>query len=406
MRAPTTADRATNGARRERQQHGQAITEFALIIPVMIVILLYSMYFTELVRAKLKMQEASRFVAWEMTSYTLDDFGKADHDQAFGVAQQPAVLDVLDRYKDLESIDDKTPGDFVVGYSNVKAKIENLESPALTNPIPAVSGNPFVNGLLGVLNGGVTQAHRYFGFNTKGKIQVEVSMQLDNRILPRHFLDENGGFFQADVWGGRNLQNLTLKNRFTMLASGWDMPDGADAVQNAEDGTPRAGVHRGGSDQGIYTQVKRMSLLGAPNNLGTIPGFSAIMGLIGNFVPNPITATYVVSHNYFDAQDPAIENRGCDNDPGHGAVWGMNNLDDGNGSRGPGLDHNRRKCYDTAPFRDTSRYNESQYRTIFMARGQYFMGCKKAQADNPSEAGVPVNSGKDKHNKKYNCEGP
>lgn len=390
-----------------RYRRGQAITEFALVLPVLIVILLYSMYFTELVRAKLKLQEASRFVAWEMTSYTLDDFGKADHAGAFKAAKDPAELDALDRYKDLESIDNRSPGDFVVGYSNVKATVTNLDAPLITSPIPSLSGDPFFSGLLNVLNGGTTAAYQFFGFNTKGKVQVELTMQLDNRILPHHFLDENGGFFQADMWGGRNLQNLTLKNRFTLLASGWDMPDGADAVQHQHGpGGPRAGVHRGGSDQGIYTQVSRMSLLGAPNKLGNIPGFSTIMGLIGDFIPNPITATYVVSHNYFEAGNNNIDTRGCDNDPGHGAPWGMNNLEDGNGSDGPGLDVDRRKCYDTAPFRDTSRYGESQYREIFRARGAFFMGCKKAQADNPAESGVPEHSSKDKHNKKYSCEGP
>ncbi|MBS1153883.1 MAG: pilus biosis protein, TadE family, partial [Myxococcaceae bacterium] len=197
------------------------------------------------------------------------------------------------------------------------------------------------------------------------------------------------------------------KNRFTLLASGWDLPDGVDAEQHqTQGGAPRAGVHRGGSDQGIYTQVSRMSLLGAPQKLGSIPGFDQVMGLIGNFVPNPISATYVVSHNYFSAGEGGIKDRGCDNDPSHGAQWGMNNLDKDAKNDGPGLDHERRKCFDTAPFRDTSAYADSQYRTIFQARGAFFMGCKKAQADNPSEAGIPANSGKDKHNKKYNCEGP
>lgn len=393
---------------RLRTHRGQAITEFALVIPVMIVILLYSMYFTELVRAKLKLQEASRYVAWEMTSYTLDDYGKTNHTKAFSLAEQASVLDAVDKYKDMESIDDKTPGDFIAGYSNVKAKIVNLDAPLITNPISSTSGNAFINGLLGVLNGSVNAAYQHFGFNTKGKVQVEVSMQLDNRLLPQHFLDENGGFFQADMWGGRNLQNVTMKNRFTLLASGWDLPDGADAEQHQSGaGGPRAGVHRGGSDQGIYTQVSRMSLLGAPSKLGSIPGFNQIMGLIGNFVPNPITATYVVSHNYFDSKDSNNKERGCGaSNPSHGATSGLNNLQAGNGSDGPDIDHFRRSCYDTTPFRDTSRYGESNYRQMFMARGPYFMGCKKAQADDPAKAGPPDFSFKDKHNKKYNCESP
>ena len=389
------------------QRRGQAITEFALVLPVMIVILLYSLYFTELVRAKLKLQEAGRYLAWEMTSYPLDDFGQAKHDRAFSVAQQPALLDALDRYRDLESIDDRAAGDFVVGYSNLKATLSNVAAPAISQPLPTLVAHPFVGGLLGVLNGSARSAYQLFGFNTKGKVQVELTVQLDNRLLPQHFLDENGGFFQVDAWGGRNLQSLTLKNRFTLVASGWDLPDGADVEQHQSGpGSPRAGVHRGGSDQGIYTQVSRMRLLGAPQKVGTIPGFNQLRGLIGNFIPDPLSSTYVVSHNYFASGDSNIRTRGCERDPGHGARWGMNNLENGNGSNGPGLDYEQRNCYDTAPFRDTSRYQDSQYRSLFLSRGPYFMGCKKAQADNPSEAGPPMHSGKDLHHKKYNCEGP
>ncbi len=394
---------------RDHRMRGQAITEFALVVPLLIVIIFFSLYFTELVRAKLKLQEASRFAAWELTSYALDDYGKGDHANAFSIAQKATIDAELDKYKDLESIDDRTPGGFIVGYSNVTATIKNLDPEPFVSPVPGINGNAFVNGLTGALGNTVSAAHGLLGFNTKGKIEVETKMSLDNRILPRHFLDEGGtGFFKADVWGGRNLQNLTLKNRFTLIASGWQLPDGADAEQHQTGGGgPRAGVHRGGSGSGLYEQVKRMRLFGAPNKLMSIPGLSQVFSLIGSFVPDPLTAAYVVSHNYFAAGDKGVKDRGCDQDPSHGAQWGMNNLQDESGkSDGPGLDWDRRKCYDTAPFRDTPKYGDSLYRQMFEARGSFFMGCKVAQADNPSEAGPPQYSNKDKHNKKYNCEGP
>ena len=62
--------------------------EFALIVPVLVMILLFSMYLTELVRAKLKLQEFSRYVVLEMTSYTLSDFANAKHEEAFADAQR------------------------------------------------------------------------------------------------------------------------------------------------------------------------------------------------------------------------------------------------------------------------------------------------------------------------------
>ncbi len=390
-----------------RAFRGQATTEFALVLPVMVVILLYSMVFTERVRAKLKLQEASRFLAWEMTSHPLDDFGSGNHDKAFLLAQRASVRDAVDKYKDLESIDNKAAGNFVVGYSNLTARVTAHDAPSLTHPIAPISGNLFVNNLLAVLTGPVGAAYQHFGFNLKGKVQVEVSVQLDNRLLPRRFLDENGGFFRVDVWGGRNLQNATIKNRFTLVASGWDLPDGADGEQHQRGpGAARSGVHRGGSDHGLYLQVARMSLLGARHNLGRIPGFTQLARLIGDFVPNPVDATYVVSHNYFAPGDRGIKGRGCEAFARHGAHWGQNNLGTDASNDGPDIDHPGRRCFDTAPFRDTSNYDDSQYRAVFQARGRYFMGCKRAEADNPAEAGAPAHSDKDQHNKKYSCEDP
>jgi hypothetical protein len=397
-------------ARFEIRRRGQAITEFALVVPVMIVIILYSLYFTELVRANLKMQEASRFLAWEMTSYALDDYGaqSPNNTQAFTTARDLAITDALKRYKDLDSIDDRSPGGLVVGYSNVTAKIENLDAPLFSKSLPGGLSNSFVNGVLGLLNGGMSAVFNQFKFNTKGKMQVEFTMQLDNRLLPHHFLDEQGkGFFKADVWGGRNLQSVTLKNRFSLLADGWQLPDGADANQHQTgSGAPRSGVHRGGSDSGLYQQVKRMRLGGAPQALNSIPGWNQINNIIGNLVPDPFTAAYVVSHNYFEDKNTNIKDYGCDQDPKHLAPWGMNNLDTNQGNDGPGLDYKRRRCYDSAPFRDTANYGKSNYALIWASRGAWFMGCKNPQADNPSEAKAPAYIGKDKHNKKASCEGP
>jgi hypothetical protein len=48
------------------------------------------------------------------------------------------------------------------------------------------------------------------------------------------------------------------------------------------------------------------------------------------------------------------------------------------------LDHPRPACFDTAPFRDTQRYEGSLSLQMFRARGPYFMGCQRPQADDPS----------------------
>jgi hypothetical protein len=61
------------------------------------------------------------------------------------------------------------------------------------------------------------------------------------------------------------------------------------------------------------------------------------------------------------------------------ARGGLNHL-----ARSGSLDHERPACFDTAPFRDQARYEDSLYLRIFAARGAFFMGCKRAQADDPA----------------------
>jgi hypothetical protein len=360
---------------------GQTTTEFALVVPMLILMVLYGLYFTELVRAKLKLQEASRFLAWEMSSHPLDDFATANHDQAFERARQSVSKEAVARYRDLDSVDERPLGGWVVGYRDFGATIANLEAPVFDRRLPEPPTNAFIAPILAVLNRPASATYAAFKLNPRGRIEAEVSLQLDNRLLPRSVL-------------GRAL-DFRLTHRFTVLASGWQLADGSDADL--------------GRPSGLQAQVHRMHLLGAPSLLNPSTVTSAVRKLIGDAVPDPIHNAYVVSHNYFAPTDPARVERGCDQDPKHDAPWGMSNLDRADGPR---LDNEedgragtgRRKCYDTAPFRDTSRYAESLYRRLYLRRGPYFMGCKKAQADNPAEKGTPAFSEKDRHKRKVGCE--
>ena len=49
------------------------------------------------------------------------------------------------------------------------------------------------------------------------------------------------------------------------------------------------------------------------------------------------------------------------------------------------LDHERPDCFDTAPFRDEMTYGNSNYIKVYKARGEYYMGCKRPMADDPSD---------------------
>jgi hypothetical protein len=57
-------------------ESGQALTEFVVVVPIMVMILLFSMWLWEIVHIKLKVQEAARYAAWESTSYPLHGYAK------------------------------------------------------------------------------------------------------------------------------------------------------------------------------------------------------------------------------------------------------------------------------------------------------------------------------------------
>ena len=187
-------------AQREYARRGAATVEFALIVPVLVMILLFSMYLTELVRAKLKLQEFARYVVFEMTSYTLSDFANAKHDEAFADAQREMMEEAVDRYKDMDSVEPNAPaGNFVARFADVTGKVENKEVPFFEAGLALGNdGDGFASDVVSAVNGG---ANKLLGdvwhFNTKGWVQSEVSMKFNDVLIPQTYLDQggSGGFF-------------------------------------------------------------------------------------------------------------------------------------------------------------------------------------------------------------------
>ncbi|EPX59625.1 pilus biogenesis protein, TadE family [Cystobacter fuscus DSM 2262] len=377
-------------AHKKTVRRGAAIVEFALVVPLLVSILMFSMFLSDIIRAKLKMQEASRYTAWEMSSYTLSDYGSADHDKAFETAQKAAVDEATERYKDLDSLEPDGKFGFMLSAEPVQVKVEN-QTVAGIDLSRVFEGN---GGIGGEASSAVGKTLNFFldhfKMNTKGQVQVEITSKLASLGLPRNYLQqEQKGFFDVDNWGGKDLSNLPVKNRYTLIATGWQLPDGANAVMAPK----RAGVHSGGESQhGMAAQVDRMTFLGVGNYADKV-GLDAL-GSIANFVFPDFFGPFVVAHNY----EPSAEGNEC-NKPGHGASVGLNNL-----NKYPGLDDDAQRCFDTAPFRDTQKYDDSLYRKVFMARGNSFMGCKNEQADMPNTPAPDPSVQKDKNKKKVSCE--
>ncbi|MFY0521805.1 TadE/TadG family type IV pilus assembly protein [Archangium gephyra] len=371
-------------------RRGAATVELALVVPLLVSLLMFSVFLSEVIRARLKLQEASRYVAWEMTSYPLSDYATANHDRAFDLAMKATVKEAAERYADLDSIEPEGRFGTMLRASPVQVSLRNQDvagvdlsrvlpdSAGAKGPEAAAARGKTLGELLG-----------HFRFNTRGQVEVETTSTLASYVLPRRYLQkEQHGFFDVDNWGGRDLSDLRVKERYTLIANGWHLPDGGDALMKPK----RAGVHDDGSRHGLHLQVDRMKFLGVGSYLDQVE--LDRLGAVARFLLPDFQGPFVVSHNYV----PGERGRGC-NKSKHGAPMGLNNV-----NAYPGLDDPAQRCFDTAPFRDTQVYDQSLYRKMFMARGSNFMGCKNAQADAPHLPGLDPGAAHDQNERKIPCE--
>ena len=84
----------TGGLAARKAQAGNSVVEFAVVAPVLVMMILYATYFHDGLRTKLKVQEAARFGAWEFTSLPMSDFIEGNHEALFTDAQTRIVKDL------------------------------------------------------------------------------------------------------------------------------------------------------------------------------------------------------------------------------------------------------------------------------------------------------------------------
>jgi len=375
---------------RKRAQ-GAALVELALVLPLFVTVLLFGMYLSELLRAKLRLLEGSRFLAWEMTAHPLSDYGGGEPALAFEAAKREALAETLARYRDLDSAEDVSPRGFGVEYEEVQAHLADAMAP-LKDARGAVGllgdGGAWSAKALGLAGQGTKASLRGFGFNLGGQVHAELSMRLRSTLLPMHYLDEEGGFFREPMRGGR-LGDLKLQAGHTLIADGWALPDGADAVIAGG----RAGNHRSGkTESGLHRQVRRMRFWGDEGFVDPSGGF---IGGLTSQIPLPLpsfSGAFVVSHGYRLGPShvcPWLQGYPAEASQGLSNLAGM-------------LDAVAPQCFDTAPFRDTEKYASSLYLRMFHARGRFFMGCQQAQAGDPSSPRDRDRSDRDL--RKVDCE--
>ncbi|MFN7133514.1 MAG: TadE/TadG family type IV pilus assembly protein, partial [Myxococcales bacterium] len=265
-----------------KSDEGQATVEFALSMLVMVPTLLYAIFFYEVCLAKLKANEAGRYMVWEMTAMGLSDWKTANHDQRYSQAQNQLVGEVNSRYGD--DLDGATGPANIAPVTTVKAGKPMMIKVSFSSQLQNVDPQIFT---VANVSAGDAVAQAVFNqakFNTKGKVKGDFVANIENVWLKK---------MKSMAWQRNKVldTNLTIKSSHSIIADQWDLKDGSDVRHDSVTG--------GCQGKDYCTQVARMvfaglSQVGGGNNSqsdfdGAMGGVGKLLGGIG--VHYPFAAT-------------------------------------------------------------------------------------------------------------------
>ena len=358
---------------------GQALTEFALVVPIIVLILLFSVWFSELVTIKLKTQEAARYTAWEVTSYKMHDYGKGPSSvsKMSSSALSKATKEASRRYADLNSTTTTSTGTRIFSAKWTKPLIvtvnqqeEAIYGGAIVNfifniaaaVIDIFSALSFKNGnyvamalvALGKDFGGARTTRMFgsseWGFNRSGYVTATVFTIVENKWWNRGV----GRFFMKPMM-------VYFQESHGVLADTWNLYDGKSVYGN----TTRPGVDK---SKAYWKQVDRIYFVNKRTRgvgKGFINLFKVVMRIALAFTFNPVQPpgmgesdfmqTAMVSKNYTDAKSGKVT---ISQDRGSTKQYDSSPACGGKSGNCPGGDSLK-------PYGETLE-----------ARGKYFMGCK------------------------------
>jgi len=354
---------------RFRSRRAQALTEFAIVAPVMVTCLLFAMYFYEIIQVKLKAQEVGRFAAWEFTSFPLHDYdtGKTN---GFSAAKSDIRADALIKYTNLKSgtLGMQTKA-FAVGWLPPVVSMHDEIEPkipggSLVNQIFSFAGyaidalsvqgmniqNPV---LVLMMIGYYGEKTQWFGagynrfnppskwkFNTKGYPHVTVRLRYDNLLINKKFMQT--WFGPKHFLGTRR----TFTETAAVVADSWRLNYG-DNIEGTQ--------HK---DKAYFKQVDRMAFV-TPAIRNGMKGYNIVIqllsGLLAGFAFHPPLT--------MDPTETALVSKAYKNqDPASGKITVKEDHQDGP------------QDYDTSPMKKDSEYEKS-----LKIRKNNFMGCHDAE---------------------------
>ena len=360
---------------RWHRDEGQALTEFAIVVPVIVLVLMFSVWFGELVTIKLKTQEAARYTAWEVTAYKMHDYGKGPSSVSSmsNQAIAKATKEASRRYADLNSTTTVSKGTRIFSAKWTKPLIvtvnqqeEAIYGGAIVNFIFNVaaavldvfSALQFKNGnvvamalvALGKDYGGARTARMFgsseWGFNKSGYVTATVFTMVENKWWNRGV----GRFFMKPMF-------VSFQESHGVLADTWNLYDGSSVYTKGD----RPGLNKG---KAYWKQVDRIYFVNKrTRGVGKtiINGFKIIMRIA-------LAMAFSFSSSGLNESD-FMQTSVVSND--YGGKTGQVELQ---------VDRGQKK-FDSSPACGATGAcpggdSLKPYGETLKARGKYFMGCK------------------------------
>ncbi|WP_224245583.1 TadE family protein [Hyalangium gracile] len=337
--------------RGRRAQRGGAVVEFAILAPILVVLVLWSNYFWEVQHARIKAAEIARFVAFERT--VRPDLGAI-------------AAEAKDRYKDL---DGTTKGvELGTAYRNrltINVTARNAPAPLTGMSLSDMGTKGGAGGIagaamsvLGAVAGEVAQKMDLDP--NQGAVQADVEVKIENAIIPNEIALYTTGFSDDRL-------NLTLNERFYMFHDTWRAWGYGDNPNNTYARVQQITYDR--ARQITYAGITSGSAGGALDAIGTV---LSVLGLDFPFSDSYVRDSFLMrpvpQNGYYNATTPT---RTVPGDRLQAAYWRSDTRACLNSCE-PTIIKQKRG------YRSSGDYNDNWPMRSYNCRGKFFQGARQS----------------------------
>lgn len=328
-----------------RHEPGGAAVELALLSAlVMVPALFYLLLFFDISLAKIKLQEAARFAAWEFAVLEMSDWMNTDHDGRFNNTLMPGIKSRVQQYygDDLNSLTPRFATSQVNPLLTMSVQMQDTDF-----KIESREARIFDMAGVTVAQDVIDQIFGWMKFNPKGLVYADVGATLKARFLP---LNSMSSFVPIPLLTSDTL--ALMPARVVLLADTWDIKEGPNITEDASENTK------------FGAQVGRSAYLGFLDTNSSVGSALDKIGDVAAYVnvDLPTRTRRVMSFNYRDRSD----------DTGKTPALDVDNRPSKNNAPG--------KRFHTASLRLQSPKSTGEYYKTFVERlEKYYMGCPAEQ---------------------------